>query len=131
MRRRKQDHLKNRERDLESSRQWYQNNRDRARDAYYRRHYGISAVEYDEMFARQRGLCAACGRPETRVDNKTGKIKRLATDHDHETGKVTGLLLCQDCNTAEGLLGSNPDRIIALYNYVRMYRNGTNNRIAA
>lgn len=51
---------------------------------------GISQKIYDEMFYNQKGLCAICNKPET--SEIKGKIKRLAVDHNHETGKVRGLL---------------------------------------
>ena len=61
--------------------------------------YGITRAEYEAMLELQGGVCAACGqKPRT---------KRLAVDHDHETGRVRGLL-CADqergCNHA--VLGS-------------------------
>jgi hypothetical protein len=46
------------------------------------------------MLYKQGGKCGICGS----VSNG----KRLAIDHDHETGRVRGLL-CQQCNTALGL----------------------------
>lgn len=46
-------------------------------------------------------VCAICGKPE-RVAGR-----RLARDHDHETGVVRGYL-CQRCNMAVGLLGDDP-----------------------
>ena len=55
--------------------------------------YGLSPAEYDRLLALQGGRCAICrGRP---------KSKRLATDHNHKTGAVRGLL-CSRCN-AEAL----------------------------
>ena len=38
-------------------------------------------------------------------------------DHDHETGKVRGVL-CHGCNTALGMLGDNPERILGLEKYL-------------
>ena len=51
------------------------------------RKFGLTCLEYNEMFEAQGGLCAICKRPETIV-GKGGDIIRLAVDHDHETGKV-------------------------------------------
>ncbi len=61
--------------------------------------FGISVNKYEALFKAQKGLCAICQKPE--VDKRNGKIKRLAVDHDHETGQIRGLL-CQRCNTALG-----------------------------
>lgn len=69
----------------------------RAYDREYRlrRDYGISLVEYDEMLEAQGGGCAICGK--TPEENR----RRLAVDHDHETGEVRGLL-CIRCNHGLG-----------------------------
>lgn len=56
--------------------------------------YGLSAAEYDHLLALQRNVCRICRKPCS-----TGK--RLAVDHDHETGKVRGLL-CRRCNRGLG-----------------------------
>lgn len=65
--------------------------------------YGIDAAEYDRVLAVQDGRCAIClTRPRTR---------RLAVDHDHETGKIRGLL-CTRCN--HGLLGRAHDSEVML-----------------
>ena len=47
-------------------------------------------------------MCAVCRNPETTLGNN-GRIKNLAVDHDHITGRVRGLL-CNNCNRALGLL---------------------------
>jgi len=52
--------------------------------------YGITLAEYDWMFEQQGGVCAICGRI-----NLNGQ--RLGIDHNHNTGKVRGLL-CISCN---------------------------------
>lgn len=54
------------------------------------RTFGITAEEYEAILAFQGGACAICQRA-------TGKSKRLAVDHDHETGEVRGCL-CSTCN---------------------------------
>lgn len=57
--------------------------------------YDLQRGDWDALFALQRGKCAVC--------RKQQKVKRLATDHDHPTDVVRGLL-CQWCN--ESVLGS-------------------------
>jgi len=85
-------------------------NSDRARVAkdpdYYRRiqlrcKFGITVEDYDAMYAKQAGVCGICGKPETR--KVKGTLCHLAVDHDHETGKIRGLL-CSKCNRGIGLL---------------------------
>lgn len=55
----------------------------------YRR--GVNASQYVAMMERQKDRCAIC-----RSHCATGR--RLAVDHDHQTGRVRGLL-CFRCNT--------------------------------
>ena len=54
------------------------------------RRYALSLKEHTDMLIAQNYVCAICQKPPT---NK----RTLATDRDHETGKVRGLL-CYKCN---------------------------------
>ena len=63
--------------------------------------FGISLEQYQEMHEKQDGKCKICGQPETQV--RGGKVKSLAVDHDHKTGRIRGLLCC-DCNQGIGKL---------------------------
>lgn len=80
------------------------------RDRHYRRNYGISLAEYDEMLLNQAGGCAICG-------DKPGETDVLVVDHCHNTGKVRGLL-CSTCNLAIGYLKDSPDNMISAAAYL-------------
>lgn len=58
----------------------------RRSDARVVKIYGLEPGEYDELLAHQGGTCAI---PGCRAN---GTRKRLAVDHDHDTGAVRGLL---------------------------------------
>lgn len=71
--------------------------KDKQRNTYLRKKYGITSAEYDKLFEAQHGVCAVCGRPPGRV--------RLAVDHCHKTEKqlcvrlsVRGLVHNYPCN---------------------------------
>lgn len=66
-----------------------------------RNRFGIDAHAYEELLAKQEGVCAVCRRKE-RIAGR-----RLAVDHCHKTGAVRGLL-CQACNTGLGKFEDNP-----------------------
>jgi hypothetical protein len=51
--------------------------------------------DFDEMKSRHGNVCNICG--------KNQKKKELSIDHDHQTGKIRGLL-CTACNVALGHL---------------------------
>lgn len=73
--------------------------RDAGRDARFQRLYGITVEEYDRLLHQQQGGCARCGAvPRNGL--------RLAVDHNHESGRVRGLL-CGPCNTYLGRLEAN------------------------
>ena len=63
-----------------------------------KRRYGITLEQYEAMLESQNGKCAIC-----KGDCLTGR--NLAVDHDHETGKVRGLL-CSKCNQGLGQLNN-------------------------
>lgn len=93
----------------------YRNNpelRLRVNEGNIRRKYGLSPEGRKEMFEKQGGLCAICKQPET------SKNMRLSVDHDHETGKIRGLL-CSNCNTALGLLKESPGIAQAATDYLK------------
>lgn len=91
--------------------------------ALYRRHhlkskYGLTVDEYEAMLAAQGGRCAICGQRETTP--RLGKVRNLVIDHDHETGKVRGLL-CSTCNMGVGLFQESPDILETAADYLRAY----------
>jgi len=69
--------------------------------------YGLSVDQYDAMFVAQHGVCAVCLKVETTFDPRCGKVRKLAVDHDHTTGRVRGLL-CRECNTGLGHFKDSP-----------------------
>lgn len=70
------------------------------RAKYLRATFGLTQTDYDAMIAVQDGLCAICRRPGE------DSYKGLHIDHDHESGRVRGLL-CHRCNMALGLFGDS------------------------
>lgn len=71
----------------------------RRRDLWRQKKYGITPEQWDDLFAKQNGCCAICGVRPT---------KRLHVDHNHHTGAVRGLL-CNNCNLGLGKFGDNPN----------------------
>lgn len=51
--------------------------------------FGLTPEAYAVLLDHQGGVCAICRRPS--------RVRRLAVDHDHQTGMVRGLL-CRHCN---------------------------------
>ena len=78
--------------------------------------YGITIEDYEILFERQKGICAICGKPETRICTK-GMVQSLSVDHDHKTGLIRGLL-CDRCNKAIGLFYHNPDLLANVIEYL-------------
>lgn len=73
--------------------------------------YGISLEEWDAMIIDQSGLCAICDSP----------LRDVATDHDHETGRVRAIL-CSGCNSGIGLLREDPEILRKAIAYLEHHR---------
>jgi len=64
--------------------------------------YGVTVEWYLKRMKKQQNVCAICGQPEI-ATTRFGKVKRLAVDHNHETGEARALL-CSACNHALGVV---------------------------
>lgn len=73
----------------------------RDRETHLQRRYGIGEEEYQRLLGEQMGACAICR--ESIVGGRA-----LNVDHDHETGRIRGLL-CPACNRGIGYLRDNPE----------------------
>lgn len=65
-----------------------------------KKNFGITEKQYEQLLDKQNNCCALCQKPATNFD------RRLAVDHDHETGRIRGLL-CYYCN--HKLIGRHKD----------------------
>ena len=73
----------------------------------------ITIDEYDAAYDKQNGNCIICGMHYERY----GK-PRLAVDHCHIKGHFRGLL-CNNCNSAIGLLEESEERLLNAIAYLR------------
>jgi hypothetical protein len=103
---------KNKEKVNSKNLKWDKDNPDKRRDAYYRRTYGITLDEYNNLHLNQSGKCKLC------KDVEVLPKSRLGVDHCHDTGRIRGLL-CDLCNTALGRLGDSVESIERVLAYVK------------
>lgn len=73
------------------------------------RRYGLTEIDYVALLQQQGGVCAICRQPPAVVTGQryANRYGRLHVDHDHETGRVRGLL-CGNCNRGIGMLKHDP-----------------------
>jgi len=91
---------------------WKRDNPEKAKDQQYQRKYGISYSDYEYLLSKQDKKCDIC---DTRFEDAQRGI--LFVDHCHKTGKIRGLL-CQNCNTAIGLLQDDPSLCVKAEKYL-------------
>lgn len=79
------------------------------------RTYDLSPAEYEQLLEWQGGRCYVCGQ--------LPRVRRLAVDHDHETGAVRGLLCASDewgCNVSLRRVLGDLEAAQRLVSYVEM-----------
>ncbi len=81
--------------------------------------YGLTAKDYKLLYENQNKVCCICKHPETAV-SRNGKIKKLAIDHCHITGKVRGLL-CFNCNTSLGFIKDDKNILERMIEYINYF----------
>ena len=84
------------------------------------KYYKLTLEQYRELEKVQKDECAICGNPEKK--QHSGETYAISIDHNHETGRVRGLL-CADCN----LLVSRIERIdmgllMRVVDYIKAYK---------
>jgi hypothetical protein len=84
------------------------------RNAELQRRYGITQQDYEVMIAEQNNQCAICNTTEPGGRHNRGYF---VVDHCHTTGKVRKLL-CNNCNTALGLVGDNISTLQKMIEYL-------------
>lgn len=115
-------YLLNREAMLKKNKLYYEKNKERLSASARARHhanpelakvkrlktvYGLTTDMIEVMKVAQDNVCAICKKPP----------KKWCVDHDHDTGRIRGLL-CYACNTGIGHLGDDTDRLQAAINYL-------------
>lgn len=101
--------------------------RKKMRDQYYSRTYGVPMSHLEGLFAAQNGRCAICllwweECPATKQSRyESVFVQHLYVDHDHQDGRVQGLL-CNNCNTAIAFLKEDPHILESAAAYLRKHK---------
>ena len=96
------------------SRNWKKANPLKVRNSKLKWRYGITTDEFDELYLKQNGVCPICKRHQSELN------KRLRVDHIKDTFTVRGLL-CDNCNTAIGLLHENKEHFMNAIKYLEAH----------
>ncbi len=82
----------------------------------------VSKELYNKLLKDQSNLCAICRKPETIISGHINRVpKRLAIDHNHETGKIRGLL-CHKCNVSIGAMHESIELFQSAINYLQLHQ---------
>lgn len=84
--------------------------------------FNLTISDYNQILFLQDNKCAICLKEEIIIDNRTNKVKRLAVDHNHTTGKVRGLL-CGNCNVGLGKFKEDLFNLQSAYKYISRFTN--------
>ena len=97
----------------EKLRQAYKNPevKKRYRNRQLKNDFGITLDTYNQMLSEQESCCATCNRHVSELS------KPLVVDHDHNTGKVRGLL-CDYCNRLLGNYENKPELFKSFDSYL-------------
>lgn len=76
------------------------------RERKLKNNYGITTKDYDNLVKQQNHCCLICEKYS----------EKLVVDHNHDTGKVRGLL-CYQCNSAFGLIYEDINILVNMIKY--------------
>lgn len=93
--------------------EWNARNPRKMHSAHFKRKYGLTLEQWEEMAEKQNYKCAICQEEETG--------KRLSVDHCHTTGKIRQLL-CQTCNMGIGAFKEKPELFHSALAYMEKHR---------
>lgn len=123
-----------REKNPNYGQRWYERNRDKVikkasawnlankslrhrswRARTLKHEYGLEIRDIEQLLASQGGRCAICSQPLIFPARDT------CIDHDHETGRLRGIL-CRKCNSGIGFLRDSVETVRSAAAYLE--RNG-------
>ncbi len=113
----KRDDETNKEFRLRYGKQWRRDNKAKSKEDDLLRRHNINFDGYCSLQKKQNNVCAICGNPEIAIDQR-GKLRNLAVDHCHKTGKIRGLL-CTNCNKGLGHFKDSPDLLTKAIEYLK------------
>ena len=103
---------------------WSKNNPEKAYSAMRQNNlktkYKVDLNWYENQFKEQDFKCAICETTENTVVGSKNALN-FAVDHDHETGKVRGLL-CNQCNRALGMFKDSQDILKKAVSYLKKHK---------
>jgi hypothetical protein len=79
--------------------------------------FGLNRFQVEAVRAPR--CCAICGTTENPGGRSRAGVFHI--DHDHETGRVRGLL-CSRCNTALGYMDDDPTKLRDAADYLERWR---------
>ena len=85
------------------------------RKSHIKSRYKLSAQEYEDLLCLSDASCMICGLPASVQKERTGRF--LCVDHDHNTGKVRGIL-CDLCNKGLGAFRDDARLLQNALNYL-------------
>jgi hypothetical protein len=89
--------------------------KDYSKDTYLIAKHNITLEQYKNLLTNQNNKCKICGAEQGTLN------KELFVDHDHETGKIRGLL-CQNCNFGIGLLKDDISILEKALEYLKEFK---------
>ena len=101
---------KNTDKLRKKARNYWKTRRDQKRNNDLKLKYGITSDDYNELLKIQNSVCAMCNTKPLEKHHRSNKPLPLAVDHNHNTGKVRGLL-CRECNQALGSFEKHKNNI--------------------
>ena len=85
--------------------------KEKHRNSTLKRRYDLSLDEYNKLLQEQNKCCAICGTSNEQI------TKRMHVDHNHDTGKVRGLL-CDKCNRGLGFFNDDATQLRKALEYL-------------
>jgi len=79
--------------------------------------YNLSLEYWNALLEKQNGVCGICKETPNLPED-------LKVDHDHETGKIRGLL-CNSCNIGLGSFKDNTDSLKNAVSYIECIQTTT------
>ena len=90
------------------------------RNCLYKKKYGITLEEFEELELKQEYKCAICGNEESKLTVKGDRTVKLSVDHCHSSNKVRELL-CHRCNIILGIAEDSTKLLLSCAGYLERH----------